>query len=281
MDQDNTVPVRTIRVSGSFLHRTPPMGTRLRAPMVRVLRPDPERAPDSGLYHANIGIHEGTRKPLSIWMLRPSLTATAIDANQLVDDVLRAMKLDHHNVERAVDVGEHHSNMYVAWHRAPAALCDADYYLPYRDAATIARIISGVASGLAAAHRGLLVHGCLEATDIAIRNGRSTVCGIGVWGFRRQALQPVLPADPTSSIAPEVQRAGAVGPRADVYSLAVIAAQLALHIGTSLAVPALRACLATQYPGLRAIHAALDPDPGKRPSGLMELAGEFASAHCS
>jgi len=273
MSRPNTAPVTDGRVVGSFRHATAPIGTTLRAPQLRLLRPDRERTPESGLYHAHIGIHTGTRKPISVWLLRPSLTPTAIDANQLVDDVIRAAQVRHTNIERFVDVGEHESGMYIAWERAPGTVAEVSYYAG--DRLSVPRTVSGMAAALAVAHRSLLVHGCMTMGDVCLRNGTPTIMGIGVWSFRRRALAAVLINDPTSSIAPEVQMSGAVSPRADVYSLAAIATQLVLRTGTSLPVATLRASLAVQHPKMSLLHAALDPSPEKRPSDPLAVAAEF------
>jgi len=276
MERDRSGPIRARRALHSFRAATAPLGCVARATQLRVLEPDRERSPASGLYHAHIGVHRGTQRPLSVWLLRPSLTPTPVDANQFVDDVLRASAFRHPNIERAVDVGEHEAGMYVAWLRAPSVLSDAPYYRAPLQRATIPALISGAAAGLAAAHRELLVHGCLAPTDICARNGAASVLGIGVWRFRHRALRRVFTADAAASIAPEVLSHGVASPAADVFSVAAIAAHLVFRLDIAQPVTALRSYLATHHPKLRVMFAALADEPQRRPSTPVEIAAELA-----
>lgn len=260
----------------SFRHATAPLGAAVRETQIRVLGPDRERTPTSGMYHAHIGVHLGTRRPVSVWLLRPSLTPTPVDANQLVDDVLRAGSVRHPNIERAVDVGEHDTGIYVAWRRAPGVLSDAAYYHGQLQRLSLPGLIKDAATGLAAAHQALLVHGCLTPTDICVHDGAASILGVGVWRFRHRALRRITMVDSPSSLAPEVMRDGSPGPAADIFALADIAARLALRVDTAQPVAALRSYLATHYPKLRATFAALADEPQKRPSNPVELADELA-----
>lgn len=138
--------------------------------------------------------------------------------------------LDHPNITRTLDAGEHNGVHFIAMEYVPGQslrqLVAQSGPLPVEDAA---RLFADVAAGLAHAHERGLIHRDLKPSNIMVTpEGRAKILDLGL----ALLVDEALPEDPAivggegyilgtmDYIAPE-QTADAtnVGPRSDIYAL--------------------------------------------------------------
>jgi serine/threonine protein kinase len=138
--------------------------------------------------------------------------------------------LDHPNITRTLDAGEHHGVHFLAMEYVPGetlkqAISNAGT-LPVGEAA---RLFADVAAGLAHAHEKGLIHRDLKPSNIMVTpDGHAKILDLGL----AMLVDEALPEDPAivggegyilgtmDYIAPEqTSDATNVGPRSDVYSL--------------------------------------------------------------
>jgi eukaryotic-like serine/threonine-protein kinase len=138
--------------------------------------------------------------------------------------------LDHPNITRTLDAGEHHGVHYIAMEYVPGLslkqLISRDGPLPVGEAA---RLFADAAAGLEHAHQKGLIHRDLKPSNIMVTpEGQAKVLDLGMAMLMNEAL----PEDPAivggegyilgtmDYIAPEqTTDATNVGPHSDVYSL--------------------------------------------------------------
>jgi serine/threonine protein kinase len=138
--------------------------------------------------------------------------------------------LDHPNITRTLDAGEHNGVHYIAMEYVPGQtirqLVSQSGPLPVGEAA---RLFGDVAAGLAHAHERGLIHRDLKPSNIMVTpEGRAKILDLGM----ALLVDEALPEDPAivggegyilgtmDYIAPEqTSDATNVGPRSDIYSL--------------------------------------------------------------
>ncbi|HVU73902.1 MAG TPA: hypothetical protein VHE83_13135, partial [Mycobacteriales bacterium] len=140
------------------------------------------------------------------------------------------------------------------------------------------RLAADVAWGLAAGAAAGLVHGRLDATQIALGEGPARVVGLGL-----DALDAAPPAG--AGIAPEVRAGGPPTEAADLWSLGVLlrdltgGADLPLKLADLLGRmldphpsrrPASARAVATRLVGMRIAAAHVDPGPRRPAAGAGE-----------
>jgi serine/threonine protein kinase len=138
--------------------------------------------------------------------------------------------LDHPNITRTLDAGEHHGVHFIAMEYVPGQslkqVISKDGPLPAGEAA---RLFADVAAGLEHAHQKGLIHRDLKPSNIMVTpEGRAKLLDLGLAMLMDEAL-PEDPAivggegyilGPMDYIAPEqTSDATNVGPRSDVYAL--------------------------------------------------------------
>ncbi|MEZ4403057.1 MAG: serine/threonine-protein kinase [Kofleriaceae bacterium] len=177
----------------------------------------------------------------------------------------RAMaQLDHPNVVRVHELGDHDGAVYVAMELVDGVALDAWLATPrpWRD---IVRVFLQAADGLAAVHRAGMVHRDIKPSNILVdRTGRARLADFGLVRDEASDLRLTVTGARVGTpgyMAPEQERDGAVDARADQYSLAV-ALERALARATTPPPPALR----------RAVARGRAADPGDRFGSIEDLA---------
>lgn len=137
----------------------------------------------------------------------------------------RAMaQLDHPNIVRIHELGEHAGAVYIAMERIDGEPLDAwlAHPRPWRD---VVSVFLQAADGLAAVHRAGMVHRDIKPSNILVdRAGRARLADFGLVREETSDVRLTVTGARLGTpgyIAPEQERDGAVDARADQYSFAV------------------------------------------------------------
>jgi ligand-binding sensor domain-containing protein len=244
------------------------------------------------VYHA-VNVHDGS--PAAVKLLHPHLTADRDARDRLEREGELAAAIDHPNVVRLLERGEHEGRLYLAMELLAGETLAARLRrgpLPLAEAVRAGRQL---ASGLAALHAAGVVHRDVNSANVMIADdGRYVLLDLGLArGLASTTLtqaQTVLGTLPYMS--PEQLRGEPLDPRTDLWSLGVVlhemltgelpwdgdtSVRMALEILGAREVPARR--LAPDLPApLRDLLARLlDPDRDRRLASASAVAQALVS----
>ncbi len=179
------------------------------------------------------------RREASLWVIAPTLAG---DSNTQRSFMLAARESMNSKVPGALRIlgGGVARGMTYLTVPTLGAECLRVRLLRWRPSTTDVRNVVGqLAATLAAAHEEGRFHGLLTARDVLVTESGVVVAGLGMWSALTR--RPLLAALQHESIglAPEARSGGVLGPRADVYSVAAIAAEM-LHAATGATMGELR-----------------------------------------
>lgn len=205
---------------------------------------------------------------LALWWMSPALFGDAGRRAALAEAAHDARTVRHAHLRRVFDSGTTADGAYVVSQvGSPDAVTLLLQSGRVADWDQILRYASALGEALEAAHSSGLVHGHLVPVDLVEVAGQIKVSGAGLYGgLDAAAVRERWQAAGTSRyLAPEVARgAGAIGPPADVYSMAAIL----LEIAAGSARPALEETMALvageQELLARLLSQALSPEPERR-----------------
>ncbi len=143
--------------------------------------------------------------------------------------------------------------------------------------ADLAHLAGRLAAPLDAAHQAGLVHGFLRPSDVTILGERVVIDGVGLWSMLSRSAAAAVLRGEGRYLAPEVRAGEEPTPRADVYSVGVLLAELAVGaLGEAALGADLRVRLLRSYPLLgHALDGALAVHPFERLATLRELANDL------
>ncbi|MFH0900576.1 MAG: SUMF1/EgtB/PvdO family nonheme iron enzyme [Pseudomonadota bacterium] len=216
---------------------------------------------------------------LALWLVREDLLPSPENRTAFIADVQRAKKISHPSLRRIFDAGEVDGGCYLTLQ----ALVGES--LEQRIAAgragspeEIVDSVRAIASALATAAEGNLIHGWLRPADVLVVDGLPKVAGIGLWRSLDAAVQRTIFAPDRRYLAFEVRAGETPTARSDVYSLAMLIAELILGraVGEDESVKDVIECIGNDRPDLATVLAgALAENPEDRPetaNGLVEKA---------
>jgi serine/threonine-protein kinase len=202
-----------------------------------------------------------------------------------------AARLDHENVVRVLDSGEHDGRPWIALEYVEgetlAGVLSRRGRLPPGEAASIGRQLC---AGLQHAHDAGLVHRDVKPANVVVRSdGSATIVDFGVARAHEgtELTEHGSVVGTASYLAPELAAGGQVTAAADLYSLGAVLFEAVTggppHRVSSLAElvaagarptpPRLREVAAGIPPGLdEAVARCLEPDPADRPASAKEVA---------
>jgi serine/threonine protein kinase len=154
------------------------------------------------------------------------------DAVRMRREAQALASLDHPNVVRVYEVGEHDNSLYVAMERLDGVPL-SDWLARVRDPARIASTLLGAARGLAAAHEKGLLHRDFKPTNVIVdARDRARVIDFGlVLAVGPHIAETPLDRSVTRTgavigtpryMAPEQLRGAAVDVRTDSFAFAVV-----------------------------------------------------------
>lgn len=185
----------------------------------------------SGTVYEGTHIHLGTEVAVKVMYPRPGHGVD--DRNRFLREARMAARLSDPSIVHVSDYGEHGDACYVVMELV-RGLSLEQFLEQHRDPVpevTIIKLLRRVARALRVAHAAGLVHRDLKPANILI--DRTGTLKVADFGLARGSGQPALGPDglfngTPAYMAPECATAGAsVDPRADLYSLGVIAYELA------------------------------------------------------
>jgi serine/threonine protein kinase len=172
------------------------------------------------------------RREVALKMVLPGPHASAQALARLLAEAEAIARLDHPNIVRVYELGDHAGAPYFAMEYHPGGSLARRLDGTPRPVPEAARLLEAVARGVSEAHRGGLIHRDLKPANILIgRDGSPRVADFGLVkslesdsGLTRTDWVMGTP----SYMAPEQAAGGAraVGPAADVFSLGSILYEL-------------------------------------------------------
>jgi tetratricopeptide (TPR) repeat protein len=232
---------------------------------------------------------------VALKLLHPALCSDEEYRKLLRAEVRLARRVSHPNVCRVHDLGQDRGQLFVTMELVRGrSLRDV-----VRDGAiglaTAIDLVVQIASALTAAHRAGVLHRDVKPDNVVVDGHRAVLTDFGIASLAHDRDDNVIAGTP-GYIAPEILRGEPADHRADVYSIAVVAYELACG-GPPFAARTLDACraLAEQRPlpppvpervGApllrdaldRAFVRGLDPDPRTRIASAEQLAEAIAHA---
>ena len=237
-------------------------------------------------------VDERTGEEAALKLLADNLAADEAFRRRFLREARLAARLDHRNVVRVLDAGEHDGRPWIA--------------LEYVEGETLAEVLARrgrlppaeaialgiqLCSGLQHAHDAGLVHRDVKPANIVVReDGSATIVDFGIARAHEgtELTEHGSIVGTASYLAPEQAAGGPVTAAADLYSLGAVlfevvagvpphpAASLAELIaagGSRLAAPRLGEVVAGVPPALdEAVARCLEPDPAERPASADDVA---------
>jgi eukaryotic-like serine/threonine-protein kinase len=281
--EDDTIANQRVTVAGSAL----PDGVELVAGRYRILRW--LGAGGMGRVYEAFDTELGERVALKV--LRGGLTDDAIE--RFRREVKLTRRIQHHNVARMYDIGEHDRDKFLTMELidgAPLAheLGSAMAWPRLRG------IAAQLCAGLAAAHDAGVIHRDLKPDNVMIERGTDRVVimdfGIARSGDEVGVTQVGALIGTPRYMAPEQLTSGAVDHRADVFALGVMLFELAtgarpwsgdnpIAIAVSQATQPPRPLTAANLPPAFAavVSRCIAIDPAKRPRSTALVGEAIAS----
>lgn len=178
---------------------------------------------------------ERLERDVAIKTVRPDILGNAVARDRFLKEARALARVSHPNVTRIHAFGELEGMPYFVMEHVPGKNLDElllDGWFTGRPVEDTLQILHQVCAGLAAIHGAGLVHGDVKPSNVIVsRNGRIVLTDMGL---ARMLAGPDVDNGGTwgtpEYIAPELVRGKPMPPhllpRADVYSLAVIAFEL-------------------------------------------------------
>ncbi|MFD0313213.1 serine/threonine-protein kinase [Streptomyces flavalbus] len=187
-------------------------------------------------------------RPVAVKLLSPEGTAEADakDAERFRLEAQTAARVSHPNLVRVYDVGSHQGQPYLVME-----LVDGRSLAQERDERTVlapeeaADIAAQMAAGLAAAHRGQVVHRDIKPGNVMLTSDHTVkITDFGIARFTDTAARTLTATGKiigsAAYLAPERAVGGPSRPASDVYALGCVLYELLTgrppFVGTSLAV---------------------------------------------
>ncbi len=175
--------------------------------------------------------HGPTAEDVAVKILAPSLSADQEYVTRFFREAGAAGQIDHPNVVRVIDVGRHEDKYYMIMQYVPGETLDRVLDKERRISLEKAtRLVRGIASGLAAAHRAGIIHRDVKPGNVIIsRDGtpRLTDFGLARHAETRRGLTVEGTFLGTPEYAsPEQVEGRKIDHRTDLYSLGVTYFQL-------------------------------------------------------
>lgn len=201
---------------------------------------------------------------VSLWWFRDELFPTDDQRSQLVTAAYDMRSIGHQNLRKLFDVGRTDDGMFATVQMCPGVLLRPGQDPPASED-NILRIATAVSDGLEAGRAAGHVHGRLTPRDIVHVAGLIKVGGVGLYRAVDRDAAAALWLGDEHYVAPEVRSGGAPTAAADVYSLAVILAEVAAGM-TSPDLGHTMQTVAEQQPGMQTVlDAALSSRVEQRP----------------
>jgi serine/threonine protein kinase len=236
-------------------------------------------------------VDERTREPAAVKVLADNLAADEMFRQRFFREAKLAARLDHENVIRVLDSGEHEGRPWIALEYVEGeTLAEAlarRGRLPPEEAASLGRQLC---AGLQHAHDAGLVHRDVKPANIVVRaDGSATIVDFGVARAHEgtELTEHGSVVGTASYLAPELASGGPVTTAVDLYSLGAVLYEAVTgappHRVSSLAelvaagsrpTPPRLSEVADGIPsGLdAAVARCLEPDPTDRPASANEVA---------
>jgi eukaryotic-like serine/threonine-protein kinase len=229
-------------------------------------------------------------RAVAVKLLGRALAGDSRAAERLRREARAAGRLDHPNIARVLDLGEHDGRPYLVMElldgESLAARIDRTGQLPPAEAAGI---VAAVADALEAAHQAGVVHRDVKPGNVFLTSsGEVKVLDFGIaWCVNDAALTTGELLGTAAYLAPERVLGHRATPAADIYALGVVLYELLaghrpfagdseveLAMAHVNAAPPLLSEVAPSTPPnlVAACHHALAKDPTSRPASAAELA---------
>jgi hypothetical protein len=191
------------------------------------------------VYREVLALDLRERREVTLWVIEPALAGDAVTQKRFMLSARESMDANVPGAVRVVGGGVARGITYLAV-APPGSDCLRVRLLRWRPSAReIASIVGQLAGTISAAHEQGRCHGLLSARDVLLNGDRVSVAGVGMWTAlaRRPLLAALRHENP--ALAPEARAGGKIGQRADIYSVAAIAAEM-LHVSTGASLTELR-----------------------------------------
>ncbi len=213
---------------------------------------------------------------VALWLMRPELFPSPRQRDGFLGSVVDMRTLRHSNLRMLFDAGYHADTVF-----ATVQLDSDDGRVPRPGSGRAAsdtdllHYATSVADALVFAHQAGQVHGRLVATDVVHVAGLIKVGGVGLFGDVDVTAAKKCWRSQQRFLAPEVRSQGLVEPAADVFSLAMLVAELATGKAFAESGQAL-AHVAVARPDLAPIlESAMAVAPERRPQSPATLVDEL------
>jgi serine/threonine-protein kinase len=234
-------------------------------------------------------------RPVAVKVLGRAIAGDGRAAERLRREARAAGRLEHPNIARVLDLGEHEGRPYLVMEllegESLAARIDRGGPMPPAEAA---RVVAAVAEALEAAHQAGVVHRDVKPGNIFLTNASVTAAGevkVLDFGIASAAGDTAITTGDligtAAYLAPERVLGHRATPAADIYALGVVLyellaghrpfagdsdVELAMAHVNAIPPPLTETAPATPPTLIAACHQALAKDPASRPSSAAELA---------
>lgn len=226
-------------------------------------------------YLAHRAFDRDVEVEVALWCVDGDLFPTGEQADALLRRALETRAINHPNIRRLFDAGRDDGELYATVQLASGELGERMVAGTPAELDDFLRVAAGVCDGLDAAHDLGLVHGRLTPGDVVQVGGLIKIGGVGLWHDADEDRSRQAWRDEAHYVAPEAWMRGGSSPRSDVYSAAVILAELACGTAALAGlrdVRDVRDAVATHAPDVAApLIAATSDLPEVRPTSTGEL----------
>ncbi len=221
---------------------------------------------------------------VALWWVRREMFPGPADRARFLRAAADARKMQNDNARRLFDAAEIGDYLYATVQLATGERMQDR--VARGDKVSDQELLGyavALCEALSCAHEAGLVHGRLVPEDIVTVSGLLKVGGIGLWHCAGEVAQGVW-GDAARYVAPEAWSPAALGPRADVFSAAVILAELTCGGGGELwkrtgEVRELKDELALARSDVASeLTAALEADPARRVDSPATLLATLRAA---